>query len=43
MSCFHFFSSEPIILEDLFILTEYLSNFGGVSRRQLKIEEEFFL
>ena len=25
----------------LFILPEYLSNFGGVSRRHLKTEEEF--
>ena len=27
----------------LFILPEYLSNFGGVSHRHLKIEEEFLL
>ena len=27
----------------LFILPEYLSNFGGVSRRLSKTEEEFFL
>ena len=27
----------------LFILPKYLSNFGAVSRRHLKIEEEFFL